>query len=525
MTFTEALFDNFLGNSPKWYKLTIVAFLVLNPLLLLVFGPVFTAWALLAQFIFTLAMALKCYPLQPGGLLAFEAVVIGLASPETVAAEVSAAFPVILLLIFMVAGIYFMKDLLLFIFTKLLLGVQSKVRLSLLFALVAAFLSAFLDALTVTAVVIAVSSGFYNIYHRVSSQRGAQEAYDYSDDTHIEHKHELDNFRAFLRSLIMHALVGTALGGVCTIVGEPQNLLIASRAGWDFTEFALRMSPISLPVLLVGLLTCALLEVSGRFGYGAKLSPSIRTILADFDRAENSNRTKKEKVALVVQALTGVWLVAALALHLTEVGIVGLTVIVLTTAFNGIVSEHQLGKAFEEALPFTALLVVFFTVVAVIADQQMFAPVIHAVLTLEEGRQASAFYLVNGVLSAISDNVFVATIYINEVQQAWLNNDITRATYEKLAVVINVGTNIPSIATPNGQAAFLFLLTSSIAPLLRLSYGRMVWMALPYTLCLGVVALLAVMFWQDAVIQMYSDLGWLQAYVPGSTPIVVPGAH
>src|SRR5690606_37333171 len=105
------------------------------------------------------------------------------------------------------------------------------------------------------------------------------------------------------------------------------------------------------------------------------------------------------------------------------------------------------------------------------------------------------------------------------------NNDITRATYEKLAVVINVGTNIPSIATPNGQAAFLFLLTSSIAPLLRLSYGRMVWMALPYTLCLGVVALLAVMFWQDAVIQMYSDLGWLQAYVPGSTPIVVPGAH
>ena len=35
----------------------------------------------------------------------------------------------------------------------------------------------------------------------------------------------------------MHGAVGTALGGVCTIVGEPQNLLIASIAEWDFIEF------------------------------------------------------------------------------------------------------------------------------------------------------------------------------------------------------------------------------------------------------------------------------------------------
>jgi NhaB family Na+:H+ antiporter len=61
-------------------------------------------------------------------------------------------------------------------------------------------------------------------------------------------------------------------------------------------------------------------------------------------------------------------------------------------------------------------------------------------------------------------------------------------------VAINTGTNIPSIATPNGQAAFLFLLTSSIAPLLRLSYVRMVVMALPYTVTMGLTGLLAVQF-------------------------------
>ena len=56
------------------------------------------------------------------------------------------------------------------------------------------------------------------------------------------------------------------------------------------------------------------------------------------------------------------------------------------------------------------------------------------------------------------------------------------------------GTNIPSVATPNGQAAFLFLLTSGIAPLIRLSYLRMVWMALPYTIVLTSVGLLALLF-------------------------------
>ena len=170
----------------------------------------------------------------------------------------------------------------------------------------------------------------------------------------------------------------------------------------------------------------------------------------------------------------------ALALHLAEVGLIGLMVIVLATAFTGVTEEQRLGKAFEAALPFTALLVVFFAIVAVIHDQHLFEPVVQRVLQLEGRAQAAMFYLANGVLSAISDNVFVATIYITEVKAAFLQGAITREQFEVLAVAINTGTNIPSVATPNGQAAFLFLLTSALAPLIRLSYGRMVWMALPY---------------------------------------------
>ncbi|MGB0941999.1 MAG: sodium/proton antiporter, partial [Marinomonas sp.] len=69
-TLFQALSKNFLGSSPLWFKQTIIAFLILNPIILMTAGPFVAGWLLIVEFIFTLAMALKCYPLQPGGLLA-----------------------------------------------------------------------------------------------------------------------------------------------------------------------------------------------------------------------------------------------------------------------------------------------------------------------------------------------------------------------------------------------------------------------------------------------------------------------
>ncbi|NCZ63862.1 MAG: hypothetical protein EBY62_08720, partial [Cellvibrionales bacterium] len=245
--------------------------------------------------------------------------------------------------------------LLLFVFTKILLNVKSKKVLSLLFSLVAAVLSAFLDALTVTAVLISVGVGFYAVYHKVASgKHHSHDDHDHGNDDEITdtHHEDLEGFRAFLRSLLMHGAVGTALGGVCTLVGEPQN--------------------------------------------------------------------------------------------------------------------------------------------SVIHEQHLFTPVIEWVLHQDSGIRPAMFFVANGVLSMISDNVFVATVYINEVKMALDAGEITRTEFDQLAVAINTGTNLPSVATPNGQAAFLFLLTSALAPLIRLSYGRMVVMALPYTLVLGGVGLAGV---------------------------------
>ena len=201
--------------------------------------------------------------------------------------------------------------------------------------------------------------------------------------------------------------------------------------------------------------------------------------------------SRADRTKLAAQACCAAWLVLGLAFHLAAVGIIGLSVIVILTAANGITEEHQLGRAFEEALPFTALLVVFFAIVAVIHDQHLFRPVIDAVLHMKGASQMAAYYVATGLLSAISDNVFVATVYITETKmhftqmlqavpgigmtgQALMDMltdpHLARAdvlaglpaeaadkvgeiinNFDKLAVAINTGTNIPSVATPNGQ--------------------------------------------------------------------------
>jgi NhaB family Na+:H+ antiporter len=274
-----------------------------------------------------------------------------------------------------------------------------------------------------------------------------------------------------------------------TKVGEPQNLIIAERAGYDFIEFVIRMAPVSIPTLIAGLCVTVVVEKMKWFTYGVEIPTNVRNILAKTDKEEDAQRTQQDKMKLLVQGLVAIWLIIGLAFHLADVGLIGLSVIILATSFTGIIDEHRIGKAFEEALPFTALLCVFFAVVAVIVDQNLFKPVIDWVLTFKGQDQIAMFFMANGVLSMISDNVFVGTIYINELTAALQAGVITRAQYDLLAVAINAGTNLPSVATPNGQAAFLFLLTSAIAPLLRLSYGRMVLMALPYTIVLTIVGL------------------------------------
>jgi Na+:H+ antiporter, NhaB family len=489
--------SNFLGDTPVWYKQTLIACVILDIVLYLIAGPFITGWAILIQFIATLALALKCYPLLPGGLLALLAVpVLGLASPKAVVYEVEHNMPIIMLIIFLVPAVILMKELLIFMFTKVLLALRNLVAISVFFCVISAVLSAVLDALTVLAVVVTVMKGMLDTYDHFLSIAGQQ--YDTLSEEEArafdEHKGDRQTFLSFIRGASMHAAVGTMLGGTQTLVGEPQNLLIGEMMGWDFVEFFLIMGPVTWPVFFVGVATCVAIAMAKVSDYGTKMPDNVRFILEREANRLSELRTSRDHGILVVQGIAAAILVVGLISHTYPPFLVGLGVLVFLTVFNGITEEHHIGEAIKESGSFAMVLAVFFVVVAVIAEQRLFAPITSWILQFEGTDRLLAYFGVAGVLSSGSDNVFVASMNMAEVKAMFDAGTITRHEYERIAIAINTGTNIPSIATPNGQAAFLYLLMSPLAPAIGLTYFRMMWLAFFYLITTTTAAVLAIMY-------------------------------
>jgi NhaB family Na+:H+ antiporter len=477
---------NFLGKTPLWYKYTILGFLILNPLVFFFVSPYVAGWLVLIEFIFTLALALQCYPVPAGGLLAIQATIIGITTPRTVYNEVAANLPTLLLLIFMVAGIYFLKDVLSLVFTKLFLKFHKKWQISLVFCVVTACTSAFLDALTVLAVLIAVCFNFYAVFHRVA---GA-----YASDPKNQSNTEFDEFRGFLRNLIMHSAVGTALGGTLTLVGEPQNLMIGTKMGWSFVDFFRHCGIIAVPVTIGGFILCPLLEIFRFPGFGYQLSDRIRQLIVD-DYAKKARQAAGQGMyKYILQGIVTILLIVALGFHVAEVGLIGLAVIVILSACTGMTHEHDFAEAFNNAMPFVTLIVIFFAILGVVHDQHLVRPVVNWVLSFEGQLQLLVLYIVNGALSMSSDSVFVAAVFISEVDNAYQAGAFSLDWYQNLATVINMGTNIPSLGTPNGTAGFLFLLTSALSPIIKLSYLRMLMLMFPYFITLTTIGGVMVYF-------------------------------
>ncbi|MDR0578471.1 MAG: sodium/proton antiporter [Candidatus Accumulibacter sp.] len=484
----KILANNFLGKNPPWYKLAILSFLIANPLVFHLVSPFAAGWLLLVEFLFTLALALKCYPIPSGGLLALEAVIVGFTSPESIYKEVANNLPTLLLLIFMVSGVYYLKDLLFLIFTRAFVSIRRKSVLSFTIALISLLISAFLDALTLMAVITAVGFNFSAIYRGLKSLDSGG-----GENNRLEAL-EYEEFHGFLRNIVMHGAIGTILGGTLTVVGEPQNMMIGSMMDWSFGEFFVQCSVVSLPAVAVGIALCPLLEIFKFPGYGHELPEKARQMILR-DYREMMRLVSKQTVFLCcAQGMVFVLLILALAFHVAEIGLIGIAVIVVLTALTGTTKEHDFASAFGSAMPFVTLLAIFFAILAVVHDQHLVTPLASWVFGFEGRTQLVMLYVVNGALSFVSDNVFIASVFINEIRQAFEAGAFSRQWYEKLAVVVNMGTNVVAMATPNGHAALLFLLTSSLAPVIELSYTRMVKLALPYTVVISITGGLAVYF-------------------------------
>lgn len=487
---------NIMGRMPMWLKKTILLFLVINPVVFFIDHKV-GVWLLLAEFIFCLSQTTKAYPFITGGILALEAMVIGMVDTHTVYHELHTNVNVLLLVLFMVAAVHFLADFLSYVFMKTLLNVGSKLLLSILFFIFGSVMSAFSDALTVVAALLTMIGAMFMIYHKVQSGKSYDDDHT-DDDTLIReelHK-DLSKFRSFLINLLMYAAIGTVAGGIATKIGEPQNIPLAEAAGWDFVAFAIEMKWITLFVNIAGILTIIILEVTGWFGYAVKMPSSARQILTEYDSYMSKRRTKQQMVSIIAQGISFLLLIIGLRFHIAEPPILATGIIILNAIMSGKTSEHDVTKGFHDALGFVALLMTFFIVVGAIAQQGIFTPIIQWVLEQPLNQQSAYLFATSGGLSVVSDNVFVALTHIPAIKEAYESGQITKDHFELLIKAVNAGTNIPSIGTPNGQAAFIFIIMSPLAASLRLDYVKMMKMAFPFLISLTCAGLFALLYFK-----------------------------
>ncbi len=107
--------------------------------------------------------------------------------------EIESNLEVIMLLMFMVAGIHFVRDFLLFFFTKLLVKVRSSVLLALMFCFMFSYFVSFsLMLLTVLAIIISTCVGLYQLYMSIITDNNAMSMLANNDSiVPEEHKKEL----------------------------------------------------------------------------------------------------------------------------------------------------------------------------------------------------------------------------------------------------------------------------------------------------------------------------------------------
>jgi Na+/H+ antiporter NhaD/arsenite permease-like protein len=200
-------------------------------------------------------------------------------------------------------------------------------------------------------------------------------------------------------------VMASNIGGTATLVGDPPNIIIASRGGLSFNDFLIHLAPLIVVLMVVFCLLCRWLFRSA-FTYDPDRAAEVMTL---------EEREAITDVRLLVQSLVvlGV-VVAAFVLHPVlhyEPSIVALLGAGLLVAATRVTTEQALTEVEWPTLVFFAGL---FTMVGGLVETGVIGDISKAAADATDGRLGLATMLLlwaSAGLSAIVDNIpYVATM-------------------------------------------------------------------------------------------------------------------
>ena len=204
--------------------------------------------------------------------------------------------------------------------------------------------------------------------------------------------------------LIAEVLVSN-IGGAATLVGDPPNIIIASRADLSFNDFLVHMAPIALLLIVVFLGMCRMLFRKD-FVFDAERAAGVMAL--NEREAINDTRLLVQSLLVLALVLTAFILHPVLHYEPSIVALLGAGLLILITRVE---MDDALHDVEWSTLVFFAGL---FIMVGGLVETGVIGDLSQAAVNWTDGRLGFASYLLLGGsagLSAIIDNIpYVATM-------------------------------------------------------------------------------------------------------------------
>ncbi|WP_043635135.1 ArsB/NhaD family transporter [Nonomuraea candida] len=200
-------------------------------------------------------------------------------------------------------------------------------------------------------------------------------------------------------------VMASNIGGAATLVGDPPNIIIASRANLSFNDFLVHMAPMVVVLMVVFVGLCRVL-----FRRSFRYDPARAAEIMSLNEREAIKDRRLLAQSLVVLVLVLVAFVLHPVLHYepSVVAILGAGVLVAATR---VTATEAIGEVEWPTLTFFAGL---FVMVGALVHTGVIGQISHAAAGATEGRLGLATMGLLGVsagLSAIVDNIpYVATM-------------------------------------------------------------------------------------------------------------------
>lgn len=255
--------------------------------------------------------------------------------------------------------------------------------------------------------------------------------------------------------LIAEAMASN-IGGTATLVGDPPNIIIASRANLSYNDFLVHLAPIALGLLVVFLGLCRIL-FRRSFRYDPQRAAKVM-VLRERD-AIGDRRLLAISLVVLTAVTVAFMLHSVLHLEPSVVAIIGgLLLLALSRLENTSLDTAEVVKDVE--WPTLVFFAGLFIMVGALVNTGVIETVSRQAADAVEGRPLLTTGVLLGasaVLSAIVDNIpYVATMspVVADLAAADGNGDATHVFWWALALGADLGGN----ATAVGASANVVIL-------------------------------------------------------------------